>query len=73
MFFFQAGLIHPFDGGVISLEQFYKATLDACNDPNVDQPFACLDMTFIYVLLQDCFGLDHSTNLNVSRVITCKE
>ncbi|KAF7996776.1 hypothetical protein HCN44_002422 [Aphidius gifuensis] len=63
----EAGLIHHSDGGIISLGDFHRATIDACNYPNVEQPFACLDMTFIYILLNDCFGLDSSTKLNLYK------
>ncbi|XP_015110499.1 ectonucleoside triphosphate diphosphohydrolase 5 [Diachasma alloeum] len=63
----EAGLIDPFKGGVITLSTFYNGTVDVCNYPNADQPFACLDMMYIYVLLEDCFGLDSSTKLNLYK------
>lgn len=62
----QVGLIDPFKGGVIKVESFYKAAQNTCNYPNTDQPFMCLDLTFIYVLLHDGFGLDRDTQLAVS-------
>lgn len=65
IFFFQAGLIDPFEGGVISLDTFYKGTTDICSYPNADQPFACLDMLYIHGFLTDGLGLDGSTKLNV--------
>lgn len=34
--------------------------------PNTDQPFECLDLTFISVLLKDGFGLGSEKKLNVS-------
>lgn len=63
----EAGLIHYSDGGIITLDDFHKATIDSCNYPNVEQPFACLDMTFIYILLKDCFELESSTKLNLYK------
>ncbi|XP_063993423.1 ectonucleoside triphosphate diphosphohydrolase 5 [Diachasmimorpha longicaudata] len=61
----EAGLIDPFKGGVITLHTFYNGIVDACNYPNADQPFTCLDMMYIYVLLENCFGLNNSTKLNL--------
>ncbi|XP_044581085.1 ectonucleoside triphosphate diphosphohydrolase 5 isoform X2 [Cotesia glomerata] len=63
----EAGLIDPFTGGVITLQSFHKKLVEICNYPNTDQPFMCLDMTFIYVLLHDAFGLDHTTKLNLYK------
>ncbi|KAK0096013.1 hypothetical protein PV326_006766 [Microctonus aethiopoides] len=63
----ETGLIDPKDGGVITLQSFHKTALDTCNYPNVDQPFMCLDLTYIYVLLRDCFELEPSTKLNLYK------
>ncbi|XP_011302783.1 ectonucleoside triphosphate diphosphohydrolase 5 [Fopius arisanus] len=63
----EAGLIDPFKGGVITLDTFYNGTIDACNYPNADQPYTCLDMMYIYVLLKECFALEGSTKLNLHR------
>ncbi|XP_057328780.1 nucleoside diphosphate phosphatase ENTPD5 isoform X2 [Microplitis mediator] len=63
----EAGLIDPFKGGAITLQSFHKKLIEICNYPNTDQPFMCLDMTFIYVLLHDAFGLDHTTKLNLYK------
>lgn len=38
----------------------------ACRDANADQPFMCLDLTFIWVLLEGGFGLGPETPLYVS-------
>lgn len=47
-----------------------------CATPNVDQPFMCLDMTYISVLLKDGYGLDSRTKVKVNisiaiRIILC--
>lgn len=60
------GLIDPFAGGMITVGSFYKAALETCEYPNTDQPFMCLDLSFIYVLLHDGFGLDDDSKIFVS-------
>lgn len=62
---FQVGLVDPFFGGVIEVNAFQKQARDACDYPNTDQPFICLDLTFIYILLRDGFGLEPNTKLYV--------
>ncbi|XP_015587664.1 ectonucleoside triphosphate diphosphohydrolase 5 isoform X2 [Cephus cinctus] len=69
----EAGLIDPFTGGVIKVDKFIKAAVDSCDYPNIDQPFACLDLTFIYVLLTDGFGLEPTTKLYLYRKINGHE
>jgi hypothetical protein len=39
----------------------------ACAEPNADQPFMCLDLTFIWVLLEKGFGLRGDTKIFVSQ------
>lgn len=64
---FQVALIDPFLGGIVQLSSFLKQAMETCDYPNTDQPFMCLDLTFIYVLLKDGFGLEPSTKLHVSK------
>lgn len=66
---FQVALIDPFLGGVVQLSSLLKQAMETCDYPNTDQPFMCLDLTFIYVLLKDGFGLEPSTNLYVSKAL----
>lgn len=63
---FQVGLVDPFSGGVIQVSAFQEQAMYACDYPNTDQPFICLDLTYIYVLLRDGFGLEPTTRLYVS-------
>lgn len=62
---FQVSLVDPFSGGIIQVSAFLKQAMDACDYPNTEQPFTCLDLTFIYILLRDGFGLDPTTKLYV--------
>ncbi|KAF0288136.1 Ectonucleoside triphosphate diphosphohydrolase 5 [Amphibalanus amphitrite] len=47
----EAGLVDPFDGGAVTVEQLMRAARQACETPNVEQPLACLDLTYIAALL----------------------
>lgn len=64
----QVGLIDPFKGGEVTVNTFLKAAREACEYPNVEQPFMCLDLTFIYVLLREGFGLEGNTKMFVSKL-----
>ncbi|XP_014211619.1 ectonucleoside triphosphate diphosphohydrolase 5 [Copidosoma floridanum] len=69
----EVGLIDSFEGGEVTLESFYKAAERVCQDPNTDQPFICLDLSFIYVLLHDGFGLNDATQITLLKKISGHE
>ncbi|XP_015433577.1 PREDICTED: ectonucleoside triphosphate diphosphohydrolase 5 isoform X2 [Dufourea novaeangliae] len=69
----EVGLVDPFFGGVVQVSAFLKQAMDACDYPNTDQPFICLDLTFIYVLLRDGFGLEPTTKLYLYKKINGHE
>ncbi|XP_012278493.1 ectonucleoside triphosphate diphosphohydrolase 5 isoform X2 [Orussus abietinus] len=69
----EVGFIDPFSGGIITPDAFLKAAMDTCDYPNTDQPFMCLDLTFIYVLLRDGFHLEPTTKLNLYKKINGHE
>ncbi|XP_046822878.1 ectonucleoside triphosphate diphosphohydrolase 5 isoform X2 [Vespa velutina] len=69
----EVGLIDPFSGGVIHLGAFLKQATETCDYPNAEQPFMCLDLTFIYVLLHNGFGLEPSTRLFLYKKINQHE
>ncbi|OXU25842.1 hypothetical protein TSAR_010548 [Trichomalopsis sarcophagae] len=69
----EVGLIDPFAGGVITIESLYKAALETCEYPNTDQPFMCLDLSFIYTLLHDGFGLDTNTKIFLRKKVNGHE
>lgn len=46
---------------------FFNVT--ACHNPNVDQPFMCVDLMFITILLEDGYGLKPDTKLKVRNFI----
>lgn len=53
-------------GGNVKVDDFKKAAEKACHEANVDQPFMCLDLTFIWTLLEKGFGLRGDTTVYVS-------
>lgn len=62
----EVGLIDPYKGGIVTVGDFLKQATESCDYPNTEQPFICLDLTFIYVLLRDGFNLQPTTKLQVS-------
>ncbi|XP_043466172.1 ectonucleoside triphosphate diphosphohydrolase 5-like [Leptopilina heterotoma] len=66
----EVGLIDRKMGGKITLEDIHKTALEACNIGNREQPFMCLDLTYIYSLLTDVYGLNPENNLQISDSIS---
>ncbi|XP_050552995.1 ectonucleoside triphosphate diphosphohydrolase 5 isoform X3 [Spodoptera frugiperda] len=52
-----AGIIDVMTGGQVSVAAYRKAALEACSTPNVDQPWACIDLVYIVTLLQDVYKI----------------
>lgn len=69
----EAGLIDPYVGGQIKLGDFKNAATEACRTPNTEQPFMCLDLSFIWVLLEDGLGLKLETPINLFKKINGHE
>lgn len=67
------GLIDPYKGGYVTVKQFRAAAEESCKYVNVDQPFMCLDLTYIWVLLQHGFGLRNETSLSLFKKINGHE
>lgn len=65
----ESGLVDPFSGGEIAVAEFYKKAREVCSNPNSDQPFMCLDLVYISVLLQDGFGLKPQTPIKLYKKI----
>ncbi|XP_069684351.1 ectonucleoside triphosphate diphosphohydrolase 5 isoform X2 [Periplaneta americana] len=63
------GLIDPFTGGVVTVRDFLHAANKTCDTPNADQPFMCLDLTFISVILQQGFGLSLDKSLHLFKQV----
>lgn len=58
-------LSDPFEGGEVSVGRILSQAQEVCATANTDQPFMCLDLTYIGVLLRDGYGLNTKTNIKV--------
>nr|XP_039260665.1 ectonucleoside triphosphate diphosphohydrolase 5-like isoform X2 [Styela clava] len=69
------GLIHPEDGGLITVSEYESAARKVCSaeDFDPDSPFMCLDLTIITTFLQDGFGFPPDMKLQVRKKIKGKE
>lgn len=65
IFVYSNSPIDPFEGGEVTVGDFIAKAKDVCATANVDQPFMCLDVTYISILLKDGFGLDSKTKIKV--------
>lgn len=61
----ESGLVDPFAGGEITVEDYRKKAEEVCATPNDEQPFMCFDLTYISVLLHEGFGLSKTKNIKV--------
>lgn len=61
--------IDPFDGGEITVGDLISKAKDVCATANVDQPFMCLDLTYISLLLKDGYNLDSKTKVKVRKLV----
>lgn len=58
------------DGGDITVADFHKTAKEICATPNTDQPFMCLDVSYMAVLLEEGYGLKPQTKIKV-RIQIC--
>uniref|UniRef100_A0A1L8DXR4 nucleoside diphosphate phosphatase n=3 Tax=Nyssomyia neivai TaxID=330878 RepID=A0A1L8DXR4_9DIPT len=65
----ESGLVDPTLGGEIKVGDFYTKAREVCAIANTDQPFMCLDLTFIAVLLQDGYGLKPQAQIKLYKRI----
>ncbi|XP_060532260.1 ectonucleoside triphosphate diphosphohydrolase 5 [Cylas formicarius] len=68
-----AGLIDFTKGGQVKVEDFKKTAEKTCKEANVDQPFICMDLTFIWILLEKGFGLSLDTKIYLYKKINGHE
>lgn len=66
----KVGLIDQETGGQITVEDIHKAALEACKSGNFEQPFMCHDLTYIYSLLTNVYGLNPENNLHIIESIS---
>ncbi|CAH1105013.1 unnamed protein product [Psylliodes chrysocephalus] len=69
----EVGLIDESTGGNVLLKDFKKAAEKVCHEANAEQAFMCLDLTFIWVLLNEGFGLKDTTQIFLHKKINGHE
>lgn len=57
--------LDPFEGGEIEISELKLKVEQICAIPNTDQPFMCLDISYIAMLLEEGFGLMPTTKVKV--------
>ena len=72
-FYFQCVFLYIFSGyeGSVTVSDYKNAAVKACGDEN--SSFACLDMTFLYGLLNSGYGLPESKLINLYKKINGHE
>ncbi|XP_041972294.1 ectonucleoside triphosphate diphosphohydrolase 5 isoform X2 [Aricia agestis] len=68
-----AGIIDVMRGGSATPGQFRAAALRACSAANVEQPWACLDLTYITALLVDAYKLRERDNISLFKKVNGHE
>ncbi|XP_031617363.1 ectonucleoside triphosphate diphosphohydrolase 5 isoform X2 [Contarinia nasturtii] len=69
----ETGLVDPFEGGEITVGDFVAKAKEVCATANTDQPFMCLDLTYISVLLKEGYGLNAKTKVKLYKQINNHE
>ncbi|XP_050308072.1 ectonucleoside triphosphate diphosphohydrolase 5 isoform X2 [Anthonomus grandis grandis] len=65
----QVGLIDFDKGGQIKIADFKKQAERVCHEANPEQPWICLDMTYIWLLLERGFELQLDTRIYLYKKI----
>lgn len=65
----ETGMIEFGDGGDVTVADFYKMAKEICANPNTDQPFMCLDVSYMAVLLEEGYGLKPQTKIKLCKKI----
>uniref|UniRef100_A0A0K8TTS2 nucleoside diphosphate phosphatase n=1 Tax=Tabanus bromius TaxID=304241 RepID=A0A0K8TTS2_TABBR len=65
----ESGLVDPFKGGEIYVEDYRKQARELCATANTEQPYMCLDVSIISVLLREGFGLADKKKIKLYKKI----
>lgn len=69
----EVGLIDEMKGGQVKVSQFKEVAETVCKQANTEQPFMCLDLTFIWSLLENGFGLRPDTKVFLFKKVNGHE
>ncbi|KAK6642040.1 hypothetical protein RUM44_013763 [Polyplax serrata] len=64
-----SGLIDFKKGGAVTVDEIVSMAKAKCQEANVDQPFMCLDLVYISVLLRDLFSLPSTHKINLVKFL----
>lgn len=64
-----AGMLAPGSSGVLTVQQFLDSAKTACTTSTPDQPFLCVDLTYIAGLLHHGYRLDPTALLGLYKQI----
>ncbi|KAK6621136.1 hypothetical protein RUM43_011442 [Polyplax serrata] len=64
-----SGLIDFKKGGAVTVDEIVSMAKAKCQEANVDQPFMCLDLVYISVLLRDLFSLPSTHKINMVKFL----
>ncbi|XP_053693718.1 ectonucleoside triphosphate diphosphohydrolase 5 isoform X2 [Sabethes cyaneus] len=65
----ETGLVDPINGGETTVHDFSIRSREVCQEANVEQPFMCIDLTFISILLEEGYGLKPKTPLKLYKKV----
>ncbi|XP_055381947.1 nucleoside diphosphate phosphatase ENTPD5 isoform X2 [Condylostylus longicornis] len=64
----ESGLL-DLEGGEITVGKFRDGAKEVCKQANTDQPFMCIDLTYISTLLREGYGLDNTKKIKLYKKI----
>lgn len=53
-------------GGTVPVSAYSDAAMTACHSSNVEQPWACVDLTYVLSLLHHAYKMPKNTPISVS-------
>lgn len=65
--------LDPYAGGEIEVQDLKLKAEEICAIPNTDQPFMCLDVSYIALLLEEAFALPAKTKVKVRSLLSHKQ
>ncbi|XP_068623622.1 nucleoside diphosphate phosphatase ENTPD5 isoform X2 [Battus philenor] len=68
-----AGIIDVMRGGTTTVGQYRASALRACSNANVEQPWACGDLTYVVALLHDAYKIREHDNVSLFKKVNGHE
>ncbi|XP_073948615.1 ectonucleoside triphosphate diphosphohydrolase NTPase isoform X3 [Choristoneura fumiferana] len=68
-----AGLIDVMKGGTVPISAYSHAANTACHSSNVEQPWACVDLTYVLALLHHAYKMSKETPISLFKKVNGHE